>query len=64
MARAHRDLGPHRSRLIHAALIDGQLPRAAVPELRSALDCLAGVYGLTTRRPPRTVRSKGEKHVH
>jgi len=49
LARAHAALGPDRSRLIRAVLIDGQpLSRTAVRELHQALDKLAEVYGFAT----------------
>jgi hypothetical protein len=62
LARAHAALGPDRARLIHAALIDGQIPPASERELRSALDRLARVYGMISS-PARTTNSKGEKYV-
>jgi hypothetical protein len=47
--KAHAALGPDRSRLIRAVLIDSQpLPRNGVRELQQALDKLAEVYGLAT----------------
>jgi hypothetical protein len=49
LARAHATLGPDRSQLIRAVLIDGQPPsRTAVRELHRALDKLAEVYGFAT----------------
>jgi hypothetical protein len=60
LARAHDALGPHRSRIIHAALIDGQLVAGEL-ELRDALDCLARVYGMSSSPARTTIRSTTQK---
>jgi hypothetical protein len=63
LRRAHDALGPYRSRLIYAAVIDGQ--PVSETQLQAALDVLARVYRLTTRAPSRTtIRSTQKEKVY